>query len=140
MLVNLICIESSQLFLLQQVVAVLNESASYSSIKPSLFNLIKLEEHQSDLSRLKSSDCLRETLLNVLIEQAFALETELGVAIVIGGNVDGFHLLISAFKFLLEPDLHLLIEIACLHIRSEHLAEFNRVHLVHYSHHCWLDI
>ena len=139
-LINLIRVESSQLFLLQQVAAVFNQSASDASIKPSLFNLIKLEEHQSDLSRLKCSDSLRETLLNVLIEQAFALETELGVAIVKGGNIDGFHLLIPAFKFLLEPDLHLLIEIACLHVRSEHLAEFDRIHLVHYSHHCWLDI
>lgn len=60
--------------------------------------------------------------------------TELGVAIVEGGGVFGFHLLIPSFELLLEHFDHFLIHHTVLCVRDQNLTEFNRLVLVDVVH------
>jgi hypothetical protein len=69
--------------------------------------------------------------LQVFIEKSFTHEANFSVAVVIGRNVDGLHLLVPPLELFLKAHLHLLVQHACLGVGTQNLAKFYRVHLVH---------
>jgi hypothetical protein len=113
---DLVGIETRQLLLTQQVLTVIDQSSSDSSVEPHLVHFIKLVKHHGDFGPFKGPDGLGKTLLDVLIEEAFALEADLCKAIVKRRDIDRVHHLVASLEFLLESDLHLLVEQACLNV------------------------
>ena len=80
----------------------LDQSASYTSVQPALFNVVKLVEHLSEYWTIKSADRFGNTFLEILVEISLAHKAKLSVAVVEIGAVFRFHRLVAALELLLE--------------------------------------